>query len=1041
MHGDSQGKYNTPSQTIQLNNEPQVLTMKSVLFAILACLQLATAQAEPIFVEAESFASDTDAWQVANNQQTRAASRLHSLHGAAGDPLGTARKTIEIEQPGNYRVWVRYLHHERFRGAFRLAVVDGDRSTAKDFDLHSRPDAKNWEFVWDYVDAELLAGKAELELTKFEQKNCSGYVRHVDCVLLTTDKTLVPDHLPYGPQTFLRVTLGDGYDDPVYVHVFADHYRAPWYQHFHLSAAGAQPGLRPEDKDRMLGGEQTPWCNITPMLYQDSGAILNISVRHTYHQHAEQLQARLEFATAADEQAIVRTMDVKSDPNGLVVVVPPDLTTAEHLSRLKRDADFAEATGQLADAFEWPDFGSKPQRFPFFVSATVGGYGTQVDKSVSDREWKTLNYFGFSNRSRFSIGGVWHMLDGSYCHPDLQRMKDHAAAQAAAYRDSGKSIDDIVYCMLTDEPTGQPAAFMAENEAYGTAFRAWLTKLGKSPADLLVSNWDQVKPVPDSQRDEYPALHYFTQRFRTRALGDFMATQRGILEQAYGRSLPTLVNFSDGATYHANMYGQGVDYFELLDADDQNAIWSEDWANGASSYQCGAYNVDLMRAAARQRRQLLGHYLVTHAGRKSWDIKLKAASETARGVRIWKNFSYGVSWGSHEGGPAWKSHTWYSKPETWRANAEVVREIGGAEDLLLSATAAPAEVAILYSSSSDAWTINRNHAFGFNRMHTWMALAHAQIPVDFLGERQVERGGLEDYKVCYVDGPNLTREAARRLSEWVTAGGVLYLSAEAASRDEYNRPLEVFTLQLPAQRDTLETLQPFLNSGSYVHILTPRDRVVAEGVASDVLSVLQHQTPHEGSDVLATFEDGSAAIVRSKVGNGMIYSAGFLPALDYIRQAVVARRGLQASRIDEEDAAANRTAAPTPTLNIPEQAAIANSATDTRLDRSYNPWEFPAEVRELILQPVRAAGVDPALKCNVPLVDAVLLQAENGAVIPIANYTLEPIAKVEFRLRSPRPITRLESIHHGDIAFESSENGIVQFSLPLDASDYVKVSY
>ena len=28
-----------------------------------------------------------------------------------------------------------------------------------------------------------------------------------------------------------------------------------------------------------------------------------------------------------------------------------------------------------------------------------------------------------------------------------------------------------------------------------------------------------------------------------------------------------MVNFSDGATYHANFSGQGVDYFELLDAE------------------------------------------------------------------------------------------------------------------------------------------------------------------------------------------------------------------------------------------------------------------------------------------------------------------------------------------------------------------------------------------------------------------------------------------------------------------------------------------
>lgn len=166
-------------------------------------------------------------------------------------------------------------------------------------------------------------------------------------------------------------------------------------------------------------------------------------------------------------------------------------------------------------------------------------------------------------------------------------------------------------------------------------------------------------------------LHYFTQRFRTRSLGDFLAAQRKILEEFRGRSFPTMVNFSDGPTFHANFFSQGVDYFELLDADDQNAIWGEDWANNSSTYQCAGFNVALMQAAARQREQTVGHYLIAHAGRTPWDTKTKAVSETARGVRMWQNFSYGPSWSSHEGGPPSHSHLWWGQPDLWRANAEI----------------------------------------------------------------------------------------------------------------------------------------------------------------------------------------------------------------------------------------------------------------------------------------------------------------------------------------------------------------------------------
>tara|TARA_R110002111_G_scaffold144910_2_gene211212 strand:- start:1103 stop:4147 length:3045 start_codon:yes stop_codon:yes gene_type:complete len=988
--------------------------------------------AEPTFLEAEAFTVSADGWKV--NDTARGASGVKALNGSSGETHGLATAKFTVPEAGDYRIWVRHNYSSTRRGPFEVAVSTNEKRIAqKIFDLETRSGVKEWAYVWDQLDTSLAAGEHTLILSKHESKNCSGYVRNVDCFLITADKAAKPDYSPYGPQTWLRVTLADIYAKPLQIHIFADHYRSPWYGHWHLSRTGANQGLRP-DKDQLLtSGETTPWCNITPMLYQDSGAILNITARYTYADWAERLKAKFEFATAPEDAAIVRTMEVDSQPNGLVVVMPPNLLTAENLSRMKRDKEFAEATGKIADAYDWPQMGKKPTRIPFFVSASVGGYGTEVDQSIMDREWKTLDYFGFSNRDKHYLhGGIWLNKNKSFCQPDLEGMRARAAVHAQEFFESGKKIEDIVFCMLTDEPTGQHSSFMVADPAYHRAFRVWLKKLGKTPADLLVKNWDDVTPVLESDRDRFPALHYFTQRFRTRALGDFMAVQREILEKSYGRELPTLVNFSDGATYAANFYSQGVDYFELLDVDNQNAIWSEDWANGASSYQCGAYNVDLMRAAAREHGQTLGHYLVAHAGRKPWDIKTKAASETARGIRIWKNFSYGVSWGSHEGGPAWKSHTWYNHPETWQANAEVTHEIGGAEELLVDAVADPADVAILYSSSSDAWTVKRNHAYGFNRMHTWMALAHQQVPVDFVSEGQLERGLLSDYKVCYVSGPNLTQAAAEKLSEWVKGGGILVLTAGAAMRDEFNRPLAVFNDQLPVTRELVKEHQAFLNSGSYVQILRPVAIVKAGQTEIEVLSVSQKQTPRPDRKV-----ESDAGVLVGALGKGKVYSMGFLPGLSYIKQAVDARRALQQSK---EATPGQQDENPTPALDLSGKV-VAPSVITSRLERSYNPWEFSAEVRAFILRPVLEAGLKKPLTCSVPLVDAVVLKSEKGIVIPLANYTLDSLNHVEFNVQVDRPVARIESVHQGKIDFQSEPEGVVKFSIPLEASDYLKIIY
>src|SRR5205823_4227144 len=136
-----------------------------------------------------------------------------------------------------------------------------------------------------------------------------------------------------------------------------------------------------------------------------------------------------------------------------------------------------------------------------------------------------------------------------------------------------------------------------------------------------------------------------------------------------------------------------------------------------------------------------------------------------------------------EGGPYWRSSVWQGKPDTWTANAALNREVGAAEDMLLTAMPAPAKVALLYSSSSDIWTIDGNLAYGFDRMHTWLALAHAQMPVDVVSEQQAAKGMLDGYSVCYLTGPNLTRAAAEKLKQWMQAGGTLWLTAGAAERD------------------------------------------------------------------------------------------------------------------------------------------------------------------------------------------------------------------------------------------------------------------
>jgi len=380
-------------------------------------------------------------------------------------------------------------------------------------------------------------------------------------------------------------------------------------------------------------------------------------------------------------------------------------------------------------------------------------------------------------------------------------------------------------------------------------------------------------------------------------------------------------------------------------------------------------------------------------------------------------------WATHEGGPYWRSHVWQARPETWSAHAALTREVGAVEDILLTAMPAPAKVALLYSSASDAWTIEGNLAYGFDRMHTWLALAHAQMPVDILGESQVAAGLLDDYQVCYLFGPNLTRAAAEKIGPWVQRGGVLWLSAGAAAADEYDRPLATLGAMMPAERGEVVEEERYTSSGRYLATLAAKDQVRWSGGEAAVLAVKQWLKPRRDATVLATFQDASPALVRGNCGKGAVFCVGFLPALAYIKQALDVRNALQEK--------------------VTTGAALSplEQRETLLLDRSYNPWRYPANVRDLLLTPVRAAGVEPPVACSVPLVDAVFMKHEKGILIPLANYTLEPVRQLTLTVRVPCPIARARSARRGPLPFQQTSSTSIELSLPLDENDFIELRF
>jgi hypothetical protein len=393
-------------------------------------------------------------------------------------------------------------------------------------------------------------------------------------------------------------------------------------------------------------------------------------------------------------------------------------------------------------------------------------------------------------------------------------------------------------------------------------------------------------------------------------------------------------------------------------------------------------------------------------------------SEVARGAKALESFAYGPTWATHEGSP------WQKFPQMWGDHEKVIREIGAVEEDLLPAMPQRAQVAILYSSASDIWN-QENLIYGFERMNTWLALTHAQIPVDVVGEADVADGSLVGYKVCYISDPNITQAAAAKLAAWVQAGGTLIMTAGAGEKDEYNRPLDTLNKLLDYQRNAAQTLQGYRAAGRFLTTLSPRDMVKTDSGNIDVLGVKQTFANVKPGAIKSTFKDGSPASVRSAAGKGFVICEGYLPAIDYVRKALVAKGDIEKKATDIND-----------NNGVPGPEDVEPLKLN---EKSYNPWQYPADVRDTIIAPVRAANVEVPIKCSVPLVDAVYMTGGKDILIPLANYTLQPIKDMILDIAVDKPVHAVKSVYQGNIKFEKIGANKIRIHLPLDCTDFVTI--
>ncbi len=316
------------------------------------------------------------------------------------------------------------------------------------FDRQRKSEYVDIDYVWDGFDVNLQQATYRIVISKID-KDVQYYffTRAIDCILITDQLNEKPDNSPFGPQLYLRISFGSGHEKPFYIHIFANYYRAPWYGHYALTNAGLEQNVQPSQGENVffINNQRTSWLNITKLMYFDSGVNLTLSARYSYAQIAPRLNAKFEFACAPDEKSVVKTIE-RDVLGSMRIIIPPGFEKPENSEKFTTDIKLAEKYGKIADNMKWPKIGKKPQIFPFFISANLPTVPEQIspvvaaiDRKTFDREWKTLDYFGFSNKEKIILSSnVWNAglrKDYScYSGVDIAEVENWAKVEAEQFK-------------------------------------------------------------------------------------------------------------------------------------------------------------------------------------------------------------------------------------------------------------------------------------------------------------------------------------------------------------------------------------------------------------------------------------------------------------------------------------------------------------------------------------------------------------------------------------------------------------------------------
>ena len=967
-----------------------------------------------ILCEAEEFRVETPGWQArewgTNYYAATFANTFLSRKAYLGAPEQCERTIASIEaqvpRAGRYLALVRYEAAYRFETQFRLRIEQNGQTTL-DRLYGSRANLKVWAFgeklknevawywgaveniVWEGHDAyvNLQAGTARLELVAQNQPAPAAR-RNVDLVLLTTDEAEVRKRIEgegYLPLDGLLTQAGDVY---LKLHNHADGSamrltippcteHAPYWVHMRRWG-GAEAEAAP--------GQSTDWVEVGRLL--DSLNDGQWSLTAAPAQAGAALHYSVEFGVRQADGTIrpIRTFECR----GSMPVLAYDANMRYTRGIRAQSAVLHDLVRFLRDH---PVRGKPPLRTLIIGHAFDERPG---DPNYTAARTEFINMIPLTAlMPRDPQGKTGPPMPTGYI--DVRYQNPQQLEETCKELQARGQAENIAVVSLGDE-IGLPSPPAGQHEA----FRDWLKAKGLKPADLdpaAGDDWNNIQysPGDDAARNK-PLLYYYSQLYAHH----YGIQQMKALTDVLRRYLP---NAGIGANYspHPHAYlGPTHMWATLFRQEGMTLPWSEDyiWQLPMGSQQMNFISLDLFRAGIKGKpdAKILFYVMPHWPGNTPSSWRRQFYGDIAHGMKIVDLFEFRPVQAAYT-----ENHV--SLPEMYLEVRRAFHEMGLFEDIMQEGQVTPGTAALWFSEAGDIWDDSRS-PFGAAKRALYVAILHQQLPLDFVIEEDALAGELKNHQVLYLTDAHVSRGASRAIAEWVAAGGRLFATAGAGMSDERNQPNTLLRGLLGVEQVALDVAGDVKFIKQDLPFAEPVDVVTWNAPSLDAVAMpvigARSRFRVNGAEAVGTFNDGSPAITLKQTGRGIAIYCGFLPGLAYFKPAIPMR-------------------------------PVDRGTTDDSMAH-FIPTNFDLTAAALIGQV--AGGVQRPVVCSDPLVEARIISAPQGLLIPLVNWRGQPLKDLSVTVVTGRPVKEAVLASGGRLDGPISRVvGAMTFRLDLDVAD------